>query len=88
MLDPLYQQAIRDTIAQFEATGSPVINGGEHRKYHNSGTYCVDDQRKFTIASWKRRATFRSNSSARRTTSVFLLSAMILPPVARQFLRR
>ena len=25
MLDPLYEDAIRDTIAQFEATGSPLI---------------------------------------------------------------
>ena len=35
-LDPLYVEAIRDTIARFEATGSPVITDGEQRKYHNS----------------------------------------------------
>ena len=40
-LDPLYEQAIRDTIEQFEATGSPVISDGEQRKYHNFWTYCV-----------------------------------------------
>ena len=40
-LDPLYEEAIRDTIAQFEATGSPVITDGEQRKYHNFWTYCV-----------------------------------------------
>ncbi len=40
-LDPLYDEAIRDTIAQFEATGSPVITDGEQRKYHNFWTYCV-----------------------------------------------
>jgi 5-methyltetrahydropteroyltriglutamate--homocysteine methyltransferase len=40
-LDPLYQQAIRETIEQFEATGSPVISDGEQRKYHNFWTYCV-----------------------------------------------
>ncbi|MGB7151501.1 MAG: hypothetical protein WBD45_20245, partial [Terriglobales bacterium] len=34
-LDPLYEDAIRDTIQQFEATGSPVITDGEQRKYHN-----------------------------------------------------
>ena len=34
-LDPLYDEAIRDTIARFEATGSPVITDGEQRKYHN-----------------------------------------------------
>jgi 5-methyltetrahydropteroyltriglutamate--homocysteine methyltransferase len=42
MLNPLYEEAIRDTIARFEATGSPVITDGEQRKYHNFGTYCVD----------------------------------------------
>ncbi len=40
-LDPLYEQAIRDTIEKFEATGSPVITDGEQRKYHNFWTYCV-----------------------------------------------
>ncbi|HMJ06134.1 MAG TPA: hypothetical protein VK474_07740 [Chthoniobacterales bacterium] len=41
-LDSLYEDAIRDTIARFEASGSPVISDGEQRKYHNFGTYCVD----------------------------------------------
>ena len=41
-LEPLYDAAIRDTIARFEATGSPVITDGEQRKYHNFWTYCVD----------------------------------------------
>lgn len=40
-LDPLYDAAIRDTIAHFEATGSPVITDGEQRKYHNFWTYSV-----------------------------------------------
>ncbi|HEV7282395.1 MAG TPA: hypothetical protein VGN57_19490 [Pirellulaceae bacterium] len=40
-LDDLYDEAIRDTVAQFEATGSPVITDGEQRKYHNFWTYCV-----------------------------------------------
>ena len=40
-LDPLYEEAIRDTVARFEATGSPVITDGEQRKYHNFWTYCV-----------------------------------------------
>jgi 5-methyltetrahydropteroyltriglutamate--homocysteine methyltransferase len=40
-LDPLYDAAIRDTIARFEATGSPVITDGEQRKYHNFWTYSV-----------------------------------------------
>lgn len=41
-LEPLYDEAIRDTIRQFEATGSPVITDGEQRKYHNFWTYCVE----------------------------------------------
>lgn len=40
-LDPLYEAAVADTIAQFEATGSPVITDGEQRKYHNFWTYSV-----------------------------------------------
>src|SRR5580658_9504622 len=40
-LDPLYEEAIKDTIKCFEATGSPVITDGEQRKYHNFLTYCV-----------------------------------------------
>jgi 5-methyltetrahydropteroyltriglutamate--homocysteine methyltransferase len=40
-LDPLYEEAIRDTIKQFEATGSPIITDGEQRKYQNFWTYSV-----------------------------------------------
>jgi len=40
-IEPLYEAAIRDTITQFEATGSPVITDGEQRKYHNFWTYSV-----------------------------------------------
>jgi 5-methyltetrahydropteroyltriglutamate--homocysteine methyltransferase len=40
-LEPLYEEATRDTIARFEATGSPVITDGEQRKYHNFWTYSV-----------------------------------------------
>ena len=38
---PLYQEAVRDTVRQFEATGSPVIADGEQRKYHNFWDYPV-----------------------------------------------
>ena len=41
MLDALYEDAVRDTIERFEATGSPVVTDGEQRKYHNFWTYCV-----------------------------------------------
>jgi 5-methyltetrahydropteroyltriglutamate--homocysteine methyltransferase len=37
-LDPLYEEAIRDTIERFHGTGSPVITDGEQRKYHNFWT--------------------------------------------------
>lgn len=40
-LEPLYDAAVRDTIARFEATGSPVVTDGEQRKYHNFWTYSV-----------------------------------------------
>jgi 5-methyltetrahydropteroyltriglutamate--homocysteine methyltransferase len=40
-LDPLYDEAIRDTVERFEATGSPVVSDGEQRKYHNFWTYSV-----------------------------------------------
>src|SRR4026208_2092315 len=41
-LDPLYEEAIRDTIERFEATGSPVVTDGEQHKYHNFWTYCAE----------------------------------------------
>ena len=41
-LEPLYEEAVRKTIEQFEATGSPVVTDGEQRKYHNFATYCVE----------------------------------------------
>lgn len=40
-LDRLYEEAVRDTVQRFEATGSPVITDGEQRKYHNFLTYPV-----------------------------------------------
>jgi 5-methyltetrahydropteroyltriglutamate--homocysteine methyltransferase len=40
-LEPLFAEAIRDTLARFEATGSPVVTDGEQRKYHNFWDYCV-----------------------------------------------
>jgi 5-methyltetrahydropteroyltriglutamate--homocysteine methyltransferase len=41
-LDPLYAEAVADTIVRFEATGSPVITDGEQRKFHNFWTYSVE----------------------------------------------
>jgi 5-methyltetrahydropteroyltriglutamate--homocysteine methyltransferase len=53
-LEAAYDAAVRDTIARFEATGSPVITDGEQRKYHNFWTYSVQglanaDAEGFTI---------------------------------------
>jgi 5-methyltetrahydropteroyltriglutamate--homocysteine methyltransferase len=41
-LEPLYEEAVRDTVERFAATGSPVITDGEQRKYHNFWTYPVE----------------------------------------------
>src|SRR4051794_3974465 len=41
-LEPLYEQAILQTLREFEETGSPVVTDGEQRKYHSFATYCVD----------------------------------------------
>src|SRR6266481_3650288 len=40
-LAPLYEDAIRDTIERFEATGSPIGSIPRRGKYHNFCTYCV-----------------------------------------------
>jgi 5-methyltetrahydropteroyltriglutamate--homocysteine methyltransferase len=40
-LDPMYDAAVKDTVTNLEATGSPVITDGEQRKYHNFWTYAV-----------------------------------------------
>lgn len=41
-LEPLLAEAVRDTVARFEETGSPVVTDGEQRKFHNFWTYSVD----------------------------------------------
>lgn len=41
LVEDLYEGALRDTIARFEATGSPLITDGEQRKYQNFWTYSV-----------------------------------------------
>jgi 5-methyltetrahydropteroyltriglutamate--homocysteine methyltransferase len=41
-MEPLFEAAIRDTIQEMEATGSPVVTDGEQRKYHNFWTYAVE----------------------------------------------
>ncbi|PYP89713.1 MAG: 5-methyltetrahydropteroyltriglutamate--homocysteine methyltransferase [Blastocatellia bacterium AA13] len=41
-LNNIFEDAIRETIEQLEATGSPVVTDGEQSKYHNFWTYCVE----------------------------------------------
>src|SRR5438093_8525805 len=40
-LAPLFEDAVRETIERFEATGSPVVTDGEQRKYIGFAMYCV-----------------------------------------------
>ena len=52
-LDAQYDEAIRDTIRCFEATGSPVISDGEQSKYHNFATYPVHGLANFAPDGFK-----------------------------------
>ncbi len=40
-LQAMVDDAVRATLIEFEATGSPVITDGEQPKYHNFASYCV-----------------------------------------------
>jgi 5-methyltetrahydropteroyltriglutamate--homocysteine methyltransferase len=51
-LDALYDDAVRDTLQRFEATGSPVVTDGEQRK-PSFATYPVAG---LVLASARRRA--------------------------------
>ncbi|MBS0196205.1 MAG: 5-methyltetrahydropteroyltriglutamate--homocysteine methyltransferase [Planctomycetes bacterium] len=42
-IEPLFREAVRDTIREFEASGSPVASDGEQRKHPNFATYAVQD---------------------------------------------
>ncbi len=41
-LAAMFDDAVRDTIDLFEATGSPIVTDGEQRKFHNFWTYAVE----------------------------------------------
>ncbi|MDP2136547.1 MAG: hypothetical protein Q8J74_01715, partial [Candidatus Didemnitutus sp.] len=41
-LDAICEEAVRDTILRFEATGSPVVCDGEQGKFHNFASYTID----------------------------------------------
>ncbi|MGB0127907.1 MAG: cobalamin-independent methionine synthase II family protein [Rhodocyclaceae bacterium] len=46
-LEAFYDEAVRATIRELEATGSPIITDGEQRKTHSFATYCVEGQPNF-----------------------------------------
>jgi hypothetical protein len=72
---PLYEDAIRNTIERFEATGSPVVTDGEQRKYHNFATYCVHGRRSSITP---RRAVTRPSPRSRRVCVARHLRAAFL----------
>lgn len=37
----MFDTAVRDTLAEFEATGSPVVTDGEQRKFQSFWTYSI-----------------------------------------------
>lgn len=86
-LDPLFDEAIRDTIEQFEATGSPVITDGEQRKYHNFGTYCVDGLPNIAPDGFKLTFVHHTRQWPRLTAGPFryLMSADSFIDVARRY---
>jgi 5-methyltetrahydropteroyltriglutamate--homocysteine methyltransferase len=86
-LDPLFEEAIRDTIERFEATGSPVITDGEQRKYHNFGTYCVDGLPNIAPDGFKIPFTAHTRQWPRLTSGPFryLMSADSFIDVAKRY---
>ncbi|WP_203564083.1 cobalamin-independent methionine synthase II family protein [Deefgea sp. CFH1-16] len=47
-MEPFFDEAVRDTIAALEATGSTIISDGEQRKAHSFATYSVDNHANFS----------------------------------------
>lgn len=41
-MDAYYDEAVRDTLRELEATGSPIISDGEQRKTHSFAAYSVE----------------------------------------------
>jgi 5-methyltetrahydropteroyltriglutamate--homocysteine methyltransferase len=46
-LETFFDEAVRETLRELEATGSPIISDGEQRKTHGFATYCVERQANF-----------------------------------------
>jgi 5-methyltetrahydropteroyltriglutamate--homocysteine methyltransferase len=89
-LDPLFDEAIRETIERFEATGSPVITDGEQRKYHNFGTYCVDGLPNIAPDGFKLTFIHHTRQWPRLTAGPFryLMSADSFIDVARRYTKK
>jgi 5-methyltetrahydropteroyltriglutamate--homocysteine methyltransferase len=85
----MFDEAIRDTIARFEATGSPVITDGEQRKYHNFGTYCVDGLPNIAPDGFKLPFVHHTRQWPRLTAGPFhyLMSADKFIDVAKRYAR-
>jgi 5-methyltetrahydropteroyltriglutamate--homocysteine methyltransferase len=47
VLEAVYDEAVRETMAELEATGSPLISDGEQRKSHSFATYSVEGRANF-----------------------------------------
>jgi 5-methyltetrahydropteroyltriglutamate--homocysteine methyltransferase len=71
VLEELYEQATRDTIQRFAATGSPVICDGEQRKYHNFATYAVEGMPNLAPDGFKLQFTHHHRYLPRLTTGPF-----------------
>ena len=54
-LEALYDDAVRDTLRRFEATGSPVVSDGEQRKNHNFADCAVHGRPNFAPDGFKLR---------------------------------
>ncbi|MCP1316000.1 MULTISPECIES: cobalamin-independent methionine synthase II family protein [unclassified Halomonas] len=46
-LEAAYDAAVRDTLRELEATGSPIVTDGEQRKAHSFATYSVEGGENF-----------------------------------------
>lgn len=70
-LEPLYAEAVRDTIRRFEASDSPVVSDGEQRKVDCFATYCVHGAPNFAPDGFTLRFTDHERRWPRMTCGPF-----------------
>ena len=70
-LEALYDDAVRDTLRRFEATGSPVVSDGEQRKNHNFADYAVHGLPNFASDGFKLRFVSHTRQWPRLTAGPF-----------------